>query len=152
MLKRLEETAKLSLSRAHARWALKEALWRALAIRTCTGGSARAEFPGLNKPASKSLRYHEIYLSIGVEEAVALLSGFPNRPYLRASVGSTSRFSTVEVASPPRITIAIGPSISRVAASLAELLSMLILANNCLKFSHDPGSAFRRLFDEVDGL
>jgi hypothetical protein len=30
-----------------------------------------------------------------------------------ASVGSTSRFSPVEVISPPRITIAIGPSVSR---------------------------------------
>src|SRR6266404_6686400 len=36
-----------------------------------------------------------------------------NRPNRKASVGKTSRFKRVEVTSPPRITIAIGPSISR---------------------------------------
>ena len=39
-----------------------------------------------------------------------------NLPNLSASVGNTSRFRTVEVSSPPRITMAIGPSISRPAA------------------------------------
>src|SRR5437762_10548452 len=41
---------------------------------------------------------------------------FSNRPKRNASVGSTNRFSSVEVINPPRITIAIGPSISRPAA------------------------------------
>ncbi len=39
-----------------------------------------------------------------------------NLPYRNARVGRTSRFSSVEVINPPRITIAIGPSISRPAA------------------------------------
>ena len=42
--------------------------------------------------------------------ASAILSNLPSR---NARVGSTRRFSAVEVTSPPRITIAIGPSISR---------------------------------------
>src|SRR5712692_4279644 len=48
-------------------------------------------------------------------------SGFrdwPNRPYRSANVGSTSRLRAVEVKSPPRIMIAIGPSTSRPGAPL----------------------------------
>ena len=42
----------------------------------------------------------------------------PNFPKRRARVGSTSRLSAVEVARPPRITSAIGPSISQPASPL----------------------------------
>src|SRR5439155_22107886 len=39
-----------------------------------------------------------------------------NRPKRSANVGSTSRFNAVEVIRPPKMTIAIGPSISRPAS------------------------------------
>jgi hypothetical protein len=37
----------------------------------------------------------------------------PNLPNCKASVGSTSKLSAIEVASPPTMTSAMGPSISR---------------------------------------
>src|SRR5258707_15556266 len=44
-----------------------------------------------------------------LHSSVARRSNFPNR---NANVGSTSRFNAADVINPPRITVAIGPSIS----------------------------------------